>query len=66
MLKVIRQRAEEGNTMLLVTHEMRFARDVSSRVVFLHQGLIEEEGSPAQVFDNPTSDRCRQFLAANF
>lgn len=66
VLKVIRQLADEGNTMLLVTHEMRFAREVSSRVLFLHQGLIEEEGPPAQVFDNPRSERCRQFLATNY
>jgi ABC-type histidine transport system ATPase subunit len=62
VLRVIRQLADEGNTMLLVTHEMRFARDVSSRVLFLHQGRIEEEGPPSQVFDNPVSERCRQFL----
>ena len=47
--------AEEGRTMLLVTHEMGFARQVSTEVVFLHQGLIEEQGSPEQVFDNPVS-----------
>lgn len=66
VLRVIRQLAEEGNTMLLVTHEMGFAREVSSQVVFLHQGRVEEAGSPAQVFDNPTSERCRQFLTTNF
>ncbi len=63
VLRVIRQLAEEGNTMLLVTHEMRFARDVSSRVMFLHQGRVEEEGPPERVFDNPASERCRQFLS---
>lgn len=61
VLKVIRDLAEEGRTMLLVTHEMRFAHDVSSRVMFLHDGLVEEEGTPEQVFDNPTSNRCREF-----
>ncbi|MEM8915611.1 MAG: ATP-binding cassette domain-containing protein, partial [Pseudomonadota bacterium] len=66
VLRVIRQLAEEGNTMVLVTHEMRFAREVSDKVVFLHQGQVEEEGSPAQVFDNPTSDRCRQFISGDF
>ena len=66
VLKVIRQLAEEGNTMLLVTHEMGFAREVSDRVLFLHQGMVEEEGPPAQVFENPRSDRCRQFLATNY
>ena len=47
--------------MLIVTHEMRFARDVSSRVLFLHQGRIEEEGPPEQVFGAPVSARCREF-----
>ncbi|WP_028744949.1 ABC transporter ATP-binding protein [Rhizobium mesoamericanum] len=61
VLKVIRDLAEEGRTMLLVTHEMRFARDVSSHVLFLHQGRIEEEGPPEQVFDAPLSSRCREF-----
>jgi ABC-type histidine transport system ATPase subunit len=56
--------AEEGRTMLVVTHEMAFAREVSSRVVFLHEGRIEEEGPPRQVFDAPRSERCRQFLAS--
>ncbi|HMG49814.1 MAG TPA: ATP-binding cassette domain-containing protein [Inquilinus sp.] len=64
VLRVIRQLAEEGNTMLLVTHEMRFAREVSSKVIFLHQGNTEEEGTPAEVFDNPRSERIRQFLKA--
>ncbi|ANL30568.1 histidine ABC transporter ATP-binding protein HisP (plasmid) [Rhizobium phaseoli] len=61
VLKVIRDLAEEGRTMLIVTHEMRFARDVSSRVLFLHQGLIEEEGPPEQIFGSPVSARCRDF-----
>jgi polar amino acid transport system ATP-binding protein len=61
VLKVIRDLAEEGRTMLLVTHEMRFARDVSSHVLFLHQGRIEEEGPPKQIFDTPLSARCREF-----
>ena len=61
VLKVIRDLAEEGRTMLIVTHEMRFARDVSSRVLFLHQGRIEEEGPPEQVFGAPVSARCREF-----
>ena len=64
VLKVIRELADEGRTMLLVTHEMRFARDVSSRVLYLHQGQIEEEGPPAQVFGDPLSDRCRAFVAS--
>ena len=65
VLRVIRQLAEEGRTMLIVTHEMGFAREVSSEVIFLHAGRIEEHGAPAQVFGNPKSERCRQFLASN-
>ncbi|MBB4170683.1 ATP-binding cassette domain-containing protein [Rhizobium sp. BK538] len=61
VLKVIRDLAEEGRTMLIVTHEMRFARDVSSHILFLHQGRIEEEGRPEQIFDAPLSARCREF-----
>ncbi len=66
VLRVIRELAEEGNTMLLVTHEMRFAREVSSRVVFLHQGRVEEEGAPADIFDRPRSERLRQFLTTEY
>ncbi|KJU79439.1 ABC transporter ATP-binding protein [Pseudomonas chengduensis] len=65
VLNVIRALADEGRTMLLVTHEMSFARQVSSEVVFLHQGLVEEQGPPAQVFDNPNSARCKQFMSSN-
>ncbi|WP_416421975.1 ABC transporter ATP-binding protein [Pseudomonas sp. App30] len=65
VLTVIRNLAEEGRTMLLVTHEMSFARQVSSEVVFLHQGLVEEQGTPDQVFDNPVSARCKQFMSSN-
>ncbi|KRB60639.1 amino acid transporter [Rhizobium sp. Root708] len=61
VLKVIRDLADEGRTMLLVTHEMRFARDVSNHVLFLHEGRIEEEGPPQQIFDAPLSSRCREF-----
>lgn len=64
VLKVIRSLAEEGRTMLIVTHELRFARQVSNRVVFLHRGQIEEDGSPDKLFDNPSSQRFRQFLSA--
>ena len=64
VLKVMRGLAEEGRTMLIVTHEMGFAREVSSQVLFLHQGRVEEAGPPAQVFGAPRSERCRQFLAA--
>ncbi|GAA4160599.1 DUF2817 domain-containing protein [Shinella granuli] len=66
VLRVIRQLAEEGNTMILVTHEMQFAREVSHKILFLHQGKVEEEGAPADVFTNPRSERMRQFLARTF
>ncbi|MFJ3263547.1 aminotransferase class I/II-fold pyridoxal phosphate-dependent enzyme [Pseudomonas sp. NPDC086581] len=65
VLKVIRSLAEEGRTMILVTHEMAFARDVSSHVAFLHKGLIEEEGTAEEVFSRPRSERCRQFVNAH-
>ena len=63
VLKVMRGLAEEGRTMLVVTHEMGFAKDVSSKVMFLHQGKVEEDGTPDQVFEQPKSERFRQFLA---
>ncbi len=63
VLKVMRGLAEEGRTMIVVTHEMRFAREVSSRVIFLHQGLIAEEGPPKRVLDAPATEACRRFLA---
>lgn len=64
VLSVIRELADEGRTMLLVTHEMRFAREVSDKVIYLHQGQIEEEGPPEQVFGDPQSDRCRAFVSS--
>jgi octopine/nopaline transport system ATP-binding protein len=64
VLRVIRALAEEGRTMMLVTHEMGFAREVASRVVFLHRGAIEEEGPPEKVFGAPRSERCRQFISS--
>ncbi len=66
VLRVMRALAEEGRTMLIVTHEIGFAREVSSQVIFLHGGRIEEEGTPEQVIDNPKSTRCRQFLSPSF
>ena len=63
VLAVIRALAEEGRTMILVTHEMAFARNVSTKAVFLHGGLVEEAGPPAQVFGDPMSERCRRFVA---
>ncbi|WP_119167167.1 ABC transporter ATP-binding protein [Algihabitans albus] len=65
VLRVMRQLAEEGRTMVIVTHEMGFARDVADRVIFLHEGRVEEEGPPAQVLSDPKSDRCRHFLASH-
>jgi len=66
VLKVMRELAEEGRTMIVVTHEMAFARDVSNKVLFLHDGQIEEQGDPKQVFNNPESERMRQFLAPKY
>ena len=63
VLRVMRGLAEEGRTMLVVTHEMGFAREVSDRVMFLHEGRVEENGTPDEVFENPKSERFRQFLA---
>ena len=65
VLRVIRQLAEEGRTMIVVTHEMGFAREVSNQVIFLHQGKIEEQGPPQEVFGNQRSERFRQFLASH-
>ncbi|WP_341486066.1 amino acid ABC transporter ATP-binding protein [Thioclava sp. GXIMD4215] len=62
VLKVMKTLAEEGMTMIVVTHEMAFAREVSSRVVFLHQGQVAEEGAPDQLFTNPQSPELRRFL----
>ncbi len=64
VLRVLQQLAQEGRTMIIVTHEMKFARDVASHVVFLDKGKIEEEGSPKKLFSSPQSERCRQFLAS--
>ena len=63
ILKVIRSLAEEKMTMVVVTHEMAFARDVSDRVIFMDGGVIVEEGDPRQVIENPQSERPRAFLA---
>ncbi|AVE08462.1 ATP-binding cassette domain-containing protein [Pseudomonas sp. ICBG1301] len=62
VLKVIQTLAEEGRTMLMVTHEMGFARQVSSQVLFLHQGRVEEQGG-ADILDHPSSERLQQFLS---
>lgn len=65
VLRVMQTLAEEGRTMVVVTHEMSFARNVSNQVVFLHQGRIEEEGTPQQVFAETRSERLRQFLSGS-
>jgi len=64
VVKVIKQLAEEGRTMLVVTHDMKLAHDISDHVVFLHQGLVEEEGPPETLFGDPQTDRLRGFLSA--
>ena len=63
VLAVMRQLADEGLTMIVVTHEMAFARDVSNHVVFMKDGVICEEGSPADIFGNPKKDETKEFLA---
>ncbi|MFD1779286.1 MULTISPECIES: amino acid ABC transporter ATP-binding protein [Fredinandcohnia] len=62
VLKVMKELAESGLTMLIVTHEMEFAKEVSDRVVFMDKGVIAEEGSPEHIFNNPTQARTREFL----
>lgn len=66
VLSVMQDLAQEGRTMVIATHEMGFARDVSSHVIFLHAGIIEDEGPPAAIFQHPSSERCRQFLSRFF
>lgn len=66
VLKVMRDLAAEGRTMVVVTHEMGFARDVSNQVVYLHQGMVEEAGPPQEVLTNPGSPRLKQFLAPKY
>jgi polar amino acid transport system ATP-binding protein len=63
VVKVIKDLAAEGRTMILVTHDMRLARDVSDHVTFLHQGRVEEEGNPEDLFGNPQTERLQQFLS---
>ena len=65
VLRVMKDLAEEGRTMIVVTHEMGFAKEVSDRIMFIHQGQVEEEGTPNQVFENANSERCRDFLASS-
>ncbi|MBV7525492.1 Histidine transport ATP-binding protein HisP [Pseudomonas fluorescens] len=65
VLKVMQQLAEEGRTMVVVTHEMAFARQVSNHVMFLHQGRMEEQGAPSAVLEQPRSERLKQFLSGS-
>jgi len=65
VLKVMQKLAEEGRKMIVVTHEMGFARNVSNHVMFLHQGRTEEEGAPGEVLTRPTSERLQQFLSGS-
>ena len=62
VLKVIRSLADKNNTMIIVTHEMEFARDVASRVIFMDDGKICEQGTPKEIFENPQEERTKQFL----
>ena len=64
VIKVIKDLAQEGRTMIIVTHDMQLAGDVSDHVVFLHKGLIEEEGSPNSLFKSPKSERLQKFLSS--
>lgn len=66
VLRVMQSLAEEGRTMIVVTHEMGFAREVSNEVMFLHQGQIEERGTPDKIFNHADSERIKQFLAPKF
>ncbi|MBO5518167.1 MAG: amino acid ABC transporter ATP-binding protein, partial [Firmicutes bacterium] len=63
VLKVIQELAEEGVTMVVVTHEMGFARKVGTRILFMDDGVIAEEGTPEQIFDHPQNERTRDFLS---
>ncbi len=65
VLRVIKLLADEGRTMLLVTHDMKFAKELSDKIIFLHGGKIEEEGEVKEIFENTKSERLRQFLAAS-
>ena len=66
VLKVIKSLRDMGRTMVVVTHEMEFAKNVSDKVIFMADGIIEEEGTPEEVFDNPKSEKTRTFLAKSF
>ena len=65
VLKVMKLLAQEGRTMIVVTHEMGFAREVSNHLIFLHKGKVEEQGNPREILANPQSERLKQFLSGN-
>lgn len=65
VLRVIRELKDENTTMIIVTHEMNFAKNVSDKVIFMADGIIEEEGNPSDVFDSPKSERLKEFLSAS-
>jgi ABC-type histidine transport system ATPase subunit len=65
VLRVMQSLAEEGRTMIVVTHEMGFAKGVASKVIFLHNGYIEEQGTPDELFNSPKSERLKRFLESN-
>ena len=62
VLKIMRELTETGLTMIIVTHEMKFAEEVSDRVIFMDQGVVAEEGSPDDIFNHPKKDRTKEFL----
>ena len=63
VLKVIKELKDEGSTMIVVTHEMEFAKNVSDKIIFMSDGIVEEAGTPQQVFENPQSHKTKAFLA---
>jgi len=63
VLQLIREVADEGMTMVIVTHEMNFAREVGTRIIFMNEGRIEEENTPEEFFQNPKSPRLKEFLS---
>ena len=63
VLEIMKQLAEEGLTMIVVTHEMAFARDISSHVIFMSEGVIEEEGTAEEIFQHPKKEKTKEFLS---
>ena len=65
VLSLMKDLAKEGMTMIIVTHEMNFAKNVSDKVIFMADGIIEEEGTPIELFENPKSERLKEFLSSS-